>query len=1087
MSYAVKASELPRHGSGSSATDRPSTAAVRSFICLYTHDLKRKQKRWQDGKLKYHTFNRRIMVYDERGGFVGDAHWQGEQDLEDGEELQLDRGSAIVQVCDYTGEQQQDLTEILDKRAQEVEKRRASAAARMGGSMSQSTVRTPAPSSRIASMPSASTTPLARRQEGLRPQPHFQLLHRPLSAIVPSPGPIGRAAVPEHSPYDARRAEQGQRQGAGTEAPARKRRRLSTSPPSSKSAFATRLFGAKLTLNGSAGASAARQRVLRDATKGQHQVELNKTSPRDVETSRAPYEDDADVVMLEGPPSYAIPQQLPATKLPKQPHLKQKTKPPGSRSREPLYPTQSSHAPSVGCMKELENNQYTTEELRQRPLQEKLQGGSQRAPHGPVQADREIGHSKVLPKPTRPSKPVRGTGDTLEDVTSCRREATEEVDRAAEDLAKSPEMEPYRAASCLGRETAQKERNDDDNIIQPSKELRTELRIKPRRRRGLLMVSEKADKSSLIATERTADVERQHTVQASPPQTSKDARRPSIQRSLHVLDNSQTEEVPRSPPSQIAHSREEPSEHATSDVCRDLDDVPVLETNSEKSSDEETASLIACNSTNITSAALETKGWPVKETMELSLLEDEDEDDVRPYFRRSRETKRSARTRSSKESNDLEASADSVDEIDAMEGSENDSSNPNPAKGSMSQRNGQEMGSEQPGPRRGTKKKSFPPFIDDDSSEEEVPRASRTRQHGKKTDLAANEDSSGEASQTPKRPTRRATARHQTRDKDFPWSDDDHDDVDDTVRLAAPVETRARNRDEDMKEKGPRIARMARKSVKSKEIFGFVLPNSNLVPTAMAAAFGRVGPVIHPELSAAPELPPEQIKPREEQDVPSNSTPVGIGAVAAVPAARIANPATRGKKAARKEDAAGLVPQVLVPLDPVAATATLRRPAAAEKPKANTSILPGFSKASGGTWSIRRNRRQRAPLAPASFNVFRSLANTLQLRVRNPPNRHFSVGSLFTEGALILGGRRTAKPRMELLERGVQKCMHQTSTPCIQILSDLHLEVGQQYSAPAFPASPPLLLLAGDVGCLADKDEYLKFLQRRRPALARFS
>lgn len=53
----------------------------------------------------------------------------------------------------------------------------------------------------------------------------------------------------------------------------------------------------------------------------------------------------------------------------------------------------------------------------------------------------------------------------------------------------------------------------------------------------------------------------------------------------------------------------------------------------------------------------------------------------------------------------------------------------------------------------------------------------------------------------------------------------------------------------------------------------------------------------------------------------------------------------------------------------------------------------------------------------------------------------------------------------------------------IQLLSDLHLEVGDQYAAYAgFPQTAPYLLLAGDVGRLADRDAYAGFLaaQARR-------
>ncbi|KAG6011314.1 hypothetical protein E4U43_008401 [Claviceps pusilla] len=47
----------------------------------------------------------------------------------------------------------------------------------------------------------------------------------------------------------------------------------------------------------------------------------------------------------------------------------------------------------------------------------------------------------------------------------------------------------------------------------------------------------------------------------------------------------------------------------------------------------------------------------------------------------------------------------------------------------------------------------------------------------------------------------------------------------------------------------------------------------------------------------------------------------------------------------------------------------------------------------------------------------------------------------------------------------------------VQLLSDLHLEIGQQYSSYTFPVSAPFLLLAGDIGRLIDYDGYRQFLE----------
>lgn len=54
-----------------------------------------------------------------------------------------------------------------------------------------------------------------------------------------------------------------------------------------------------------------------------------------------------------------------------------------------------------------------------------------------------------------------------------------------------------------------------------------------------------------------------------------------------------------------------------------------------------------------------------------------------------------------------------------------------------------------------------------------------------------------------------------------------------------------------------------------------------------------------------------------------------------------------------------------------------------------------------------------------------------------------------------------------------------STTFTFQVVSDLHLEVNQQYSSFELPATAPYLLLPGDIGCLADYDQYLAFLQEQ--------
>ncbi|KAI0880926.1 putative calcineurin-like phosphoesterase [Annulohypoxylon maeteangense] len=66
---------------------------------------------------------------------------------------------------------------------------------------------------------------------------------------------------------------------------------------------------------------------------------------------------------------------------------------------------------------------------------------------------------------------------------------------------------------------------------------------------------------------------------------------------------------------------------------------------------------------------------------------------------------------------------------------------------------------------------------------------------------------------------------------------------------------------------------------------------------------------------------------------------------------------------------------------------------------------------------------------------------------------------------------------MASLLKPFKKRRDPSTNPPIQILSDLHLELNQQYTSFTIPETAPLLLLSGDIGRLADYDEYLKFLE----------
>lgn len=159
------------------------TATVVEFDCLYTHDLRRKQKRWQDGFLRYHTFNKRAMVYDVPRNFLGDLHWTEGGDIQEGEELTLEKGGILVQVGEEVGRKETDLSGLLSKKD------------------------TSSPSRKLSS-PNASVP----RQFISRPQTPAaasQGKHVSLNSLLgPSRRPIGKVSLPATSPFDIRQRDQ---------------------------------------------------------------------------------------------------------------------------------------------------------------------------------------------------------------------------------------------------------------------------------------------------------------------------------------------------------------------------------------------------------------------------------------------------------------------------------------------------------------------------------------------------------------------------------------------------------------------------------------------------------------------------------------------------------------------------------------------------------------------------------------------------------------------------------------------------------------------------------------------------------------
>ncbi|KAF5607088.1 hypothetical protein FPANT_1036 [Fusarium pseudoanthophilum] len=541
----------------------PTTALVVDFICLFTHDLKRKQKRWQDGVLKYHTFNKRVMVYDDRNHFIGDAHWQEGGDLEPGDEFELDRGAAIVQVSDCTGQREQDLTELLDKRAREVEKRRTNAGTNTG------TTRTP-----------GSTAAVTQTPRNDQNAPHFQLRHRPLNDLVGGVSRIGRAVISPHSPFEQRKMAEspGQQQDSPSEdARPSKRRRREESPPS-KMGHARALFGTTLTLTPfSSSIPPVRSQPLHDRAAARPKIappdSRDGPSRRADRSSRSPPPSSNPEEAETSAPRQAVPRrvltqraslkellagnehnrtsEVPRTREPLLKNRTKASKPVKPRqlptedevvsllTQEPIAPKHRSDA-AANSSRKARGQQDTNADRPSKnrtsapkPSSKTIESdkGDKESPAADDEAfliwlaesedPPAIDEAPVPPADNRPPHPKKTKGDPVPAVQRSAKESARKVAQqpivVEEDEDEDVEALPHRKTSrnrpesavsktnkrketgtaehhgtkrTLSTDTASATETDTDKPP-PAKEPRTELRIRSRQRRGLLMLADR--------------------------------------------------------------------------------------------------------------------------------------------------------------------------------------------------------------------------------------------------------------------------------------------------------------------------------------------------------------------------------------------------------------------------------------------------------------------------------------------------------------------------------------------------------------------------------------------------------------------
>lgn len=980
-------------GRGSSTT----TSLVLEFRCLYTHDIKRKnQKRWQDARLKYHSYNKRIVVHDERGNYVGDAHWPGEHhDFGDGEEVMLERGGVMVQVADEIGKHEQNLGELVDKRAKEVEARRAAKAAK-------------APASRPRPTDNVQLSMIQRRPLG-GGVPGQQNQSTPLRERM------GRAVIPKESPYEARLrgegAERVQPEELDTPSPAKKRK-CSDSPRVEKSGHARALFGTQLTLSArppstplartlqqyqplhdranlkalSVGQKRDRhgegdgsglerekpkttkQTKPRSRLKRAHPSPLRELSSHgddsdDTRTSPKQLNDGDDGATADNIQTG----QGSAHILPKPPNNSKKHRPRKAQQETHVSAPTEVTGPEICKQPSVSANKLSSSTIR-RPL--KRRGASPPQPKSTSSdSDEEVGEDEDTPPyAARHSHHAKGQEGSHAAIRRKDRHKTGNKPHLS--------AEKSRSSGTLQSNTEEAtnvKRNED--AVQAA-EPRAELRIRPRKRRGLLMLAEKTPRAPPrpasprlpspdppLPTE--GDVTEEAAAAAAVPPELAEVELAEVTSSNHSFEEwLQTgvavETQPCSPP-----SHDNTGNSTRAGVCIEA----------ETSTGRRESSIGALQPSPYHTS-------PPHHHHRLSKAQN------------GRQTRRSNISDHADKSSDghslasLVTVSESESEINGKGGSDKEREQEEDADGVSSKSNVQHASFA--GARRQTSTDSAglhatsiqsPVIASDQPTSDETDGSDRN--HTPAPDECKNTPPKG-----------------LVKDKRMANS---------SASAISVSSSSSANANANGGAKGLRIARMGRKSVKSKEVFGMQVPDNRcMVPIELAAATSQIEMPGQVEQNGQNQNPSEI----EQHIISAKSRPVqdGSNVDAIVNQALgeavsshgeqgkqssrdhgtneltrwITNPATRGKKAASRADAAGRVPQPLVPFDAVAPRQQLaprlqrhlqqQQQQQRDEPKATTtmsgaapkatalldaaspsvrerSVPLGFSKANGGAWS----------------------------------------------------------------------------------------------------------------------------------------
>ncbi|KAF8543273.1 hypothetical protein BDD12DRAFT_246554 [Trichophaea hybrida] len=181
------------------------TAPIKEFRVMWTQQKKQKLKKWHDGTLRFHTFNNRMLLYDEGRTLITDKYLKPGTIIDEGDEVEFEQHLATIE--EFLKTVIQDLTPVFAPAVQRQQQRAAIAARN-----AMSPARTPAQRMNIATPASRMSVPTPRipgPQTPMRPPQTLRTpqTYRPMNHGASSipPQPVQRRPIPVQTPAPAHR------------------------------------------------------------------------------------------------------------------------------------------------------------------------------------------------------------------------------------------------------------------------------------------------------------------------------------------------------------------------------------------------------------------------------------------------------------------------------------------------------------------------------------------------------------------------------------------------------------------------------------------------------------------------------------------------------------------------------------------------------------------------------------------------------------------------------------------------------------------------------------------------------------------